>query len=102
MRTNPCLEAVTAELDRAGLRYAVHSNGHVHVTWQHGELRRRVVMSATPSSSRARWNARSDVRRILRQDGLIGARAVMSRKYAALLVRAQSIEQGREGKRMET
>jgi hypothetical protein len=69
------LDAVTAELDRVGLRYAVRTNGHVHVTWQHGELKRRIVMSASPSSNRARWNARSDVRRILRGDGLIGRRS---------------------------
>jgi hypothetical protein len=69
MRTNPCLEAVTTELDRAGVRYVVGTNGHVFVHWRHRGNRRRIVVSATPSSNRARWNARSDVRRVLRRDG---------------------------------
>jgi hypothetical protein len=38
MRSNPCLEAVTAELDHAGVRYAIGMNGHVHVTWQRRRL----------------------------------------------------------------
>jgi hypothetical protein len=71
VRSNPCLTAVTDELDRAGVRYAINMNGHVHVTWQHRGADRRIVVSATPSSDRARWNARGDVRRILRRDGLI-------------------------------
>jgi hypothetical protein len=72
MRSNPCLEAVTAELDRVGVRYAISVSGHVFVRWQHGGSMRRIVVSATPSSNHARWKARGDVRRMLRRDGLIG------------------------------
>jgi hypothetical protein len=69
MRSNPCLEAVTAELDRVGVRYVIGTNGHVFVRWRHRGGKRRIVVSATPSSNHARWNARGDVRRMLRRDG---------------------------------
>jgi hypothetical protein len=69
MTRNPCLEAVTTELDRVGVRYEIGTNGHVFVRWRHGGSERRIVVSTTPSSNRARWDARGDVRRVLRRDG---------------------------------
>ena len=53
---NPCLEAAVRELERAG-----------------GTTRavdRVVTVSATPSTPRAAWAARGDVRRLLRLDGM--------------------------------
>jgi hypothetical protein len=69
MRINPCVEAVTGELERAGLNYSIHQNRHVHIRWTHGNAERFIVVSTSPSSSNAPWRSRSDVRRVLRRDG---------------------------------
>jgi hypothetical protein len=54
------------------LPYTIRSNGHIRVSWRHGGFTRRILVSAMPSNDRARWDARGDVRRILRRDGLLG------------------------------
>jgi hypothetical protein len=70
---NPCLEAVLRELERAGVRPQVRRRGHRHlqIRWAVNGSTRLVVVSATPSSPRAAWAARGDVRRLLRLDGMI-------------------------------
>jgi hypothetical protein len=69
---NPCLDAVAAELERAGIYdYTVgRDRRHVHVRWIHGGEVRLVVVSRTPSGPGAPHSARGDVRRLLRQDGV--------------------------------
>ena len=71
---NPCLEAVVHELRAAGIRdFRVLRRGrrHLQVRWSGNGTTRMVVVSATPSGPRAAWAARGDVRRLLRQDGMI-------------------------------
>ena len=63
-------------LERAGVRgYRVLHNGrrHLKIRWavNGSTTPRLVVVSATPSSPRAAWAARGDVRRLLRLDGVI-------------------------------
>ncbi len=72
MRSNECLQMVRDELDRVGVQYTVDTGKHIHVRWRHGDADRLVVVSVSPSGNRARWNARSDVRKLLKRDGLIG------------------------------
>jgi hypothetical protein len=73
---NPCLAAVLTELERAGIHDYVVENGrrHVHVRWTCDGTLRLVVVSRTPSGPGAPRNARGDVRRLLRLDGLITGR----------------------------
>ena len=67
--------AVLAELSAAGVRdYQVRRRGrrHLQIRWAvNGTTTRLVVVSATPSTPRAAWAARGDVRRLLRLDGRI-------------------------------
>jgi hypothetical protein len=72
VRNNPCLFVVQAELERAGIRDYVVENGgrHIHVRWRSNGVARLVVVSRTPSGPGAPHNARGDVRRLLRSDGL--------------------------------
>lgn len=78
MRNNPCLEAVLTELERAGVGdYQVLHRGrrHLQVRWSANSttwaVDRVVTVSRTPSTPRAAWAARGDVRRLLRRDGMI-------------------------------
>jgi hypothetical protein len=66
---NPCVRAVLNELERAGLRCSIHQNRHVRVQWTHNGGERFVMVSTSPSSTNAPWQARADVRRMLRRDG---------------------------------
>jgi hypothetical protein len=78
VRTNPCLVAVLDELERAGVRdYTVENDRgrrHIHVRWRSNGTARLVVVTRTPGGSVAPLNARGDVRRLLRLDGLITRR----------------------------
>lgn len=70
---NLCLEAICAELDAVGIEYAVNHGGkHIRIEWEHAGEPRLMVCALTPSDRRAHMNSRSDVRAILRTDGLIG------------------------------
>jgi hypothetical protein len=78
MRNNPCLEIVLTELRAAGVRdYRVlrRRRRHLQVRWSANSTTRAVdrvvTVSATPSTPRAAWAARGDVRRLLRIDGII-------------------------------
>jgi hypothetical protein len=69
MRGNTCLTAVLAELNAAGVSYAVTRGKHWHVTA--AELgQRAIVVAVSASDHRAALNARAFVRRMLRQSGL--------------------------------
>jgi hypothetical protein len=61
MRNNPCLKAVLTELGAAGVPYQVRRRGHRHlqIRWAVNGTTRLVVVSATPSSPRAAWAART-------------------------------------------
>jgi hypothetical protein len=71
---NESLSAALEELAAAGIHHPTVSNGgkHMQVRWQtpRGQIRIFSV-ACTPSEWRASANTRSDVRRILRQDGML-------------------------------
>ena len=70
---NECVDAALAELAAAGITPAVEQGRkHIKITWQHNGEPRSYVTATTPSDYRALLNVRSDVRRILRLDGVIG------------------------------
>ena len=81
---NPCLDAALAELDAAGVRdYQLARGGkHLQVRWSvAGGVLRKMTIPGSPSDWRSPQNTRRDVRRLLREDGLIetkpnGAHAV--------------------------
>jgi Rha family phage regulatory protein len=70
--SNPCLDAVTDELERAGVQYRVDNGGkHLHVKYGPA-FQHLYVTSATPSDTRrGPLNARTDIRRHLRDFGLM-------------------------------
>lgn len=73
MLTNICIEAVCEEIRACGIEPSIWPSGkHAAITWRHGEAERVYHTALTPSDRRAHLNARSDVRRILRSDGLLG------------------------------
>ena len=64
---NSCLQAVLNELRKAGVAYRVDDRGK-HISVRIGEgLRRRLIVSRTPSDQRAGLKARAFVRRVLRE-----------------------------------
>jgi hypothetical protein len=71
---NDCLTAALAVLDEAGIRDPVVANGgkHLQLRWAtpRGE-RRCFAVSGTPSDWRTPQNTVRDLRRILREDGMI-------------------------------
>lgn len=74
LRANECVTAVTVELRRVGITPNFARGGkHWQVQWQSrtGEPR-MVTVPSTPSDFRSARNTRSDVRRILREDGMLG------------------------------
>lgn len=73
---NEVLEAVLDELAKAGVRDVVHGPGakHYQVRWEaRGNIPgpRMYVVPATPSDVRDVQNARSGIRRILKEDGML-------------------------------
>jgi Rha family phage regulatory protein len=69
--SNPCLDAVTRELDLAGVPYRVEMGGkHVHVHYGADGQHLRVV-AATPSDHRAPLNDRAGIRRELKAFGYL-------------------------------
>lgn len=74
MLTNDCIEAAVDELRSVGIEPNVrHGGKHITITWKAGATDRTVHTSATPSDFRAEKNMRHQVRRMLRDDGLIAA-----------------------------
>ena len=64
--------AVLAELGRLGIRAQVVDGGkHPMVVWEHNGQMRAQTLPSTPSCHRAKQNCVSDVRRVLRRDGVI-------------------------------
>lgn len=72
MKNEP-LAATLAELDKAGIVYQVERviNAHIRVRWRGRFGNRQISISVSPSDHRAKLNARSLVRRYLREDGAI-------------------------------
>jgi len=71
---NPCLAAALEELGKAGIRHPEIANGgkHLQLRWATAsEQRRTYRLPSSPSDWRAPENARHDVRRILRTDGML-------------------------------
>lgn len=70
---NPCLEAVTDELTKAGVPFHVEQGGK-HLRIQYGDQHQHLhVISATPSDWRAPLNERSQIRKELRQRGWLAS-----------------------------
>jgi hypothetical protein len=74
---NEELDAVLAELKRAGVRDPVVSTGgrHLQVRWQVGAVVRFYTVSISGSDWRGPRNAAAEVRRMLKGDGLLAAQA---------------------------
>lgn len=73
VRNNPCVEAIVKTLLDAGIRPEapeVTKGCHVRVRWQANGNKRQYHTGASPSDWRAPRKAASDVRRMLREDGL--------------------------------
>jgi hypothetical protein len=71
---NQELNAITTELDAAGLRYEISGGGHRHfkIRWVAPDGKPRTVTAASSSSdTNARWFARAKTRRILRAGGVL-------------------------------
>ena len=86
--SNDCLDTALAELRVVSIEPAVESGGkHIRITWLHNGHDRLFVVPRTSSDWRADANTRSDVRKILKQDGLIGAE-LLPVERPAIAVRA--------------
>ncbi len=73
MITNDCIEAVCAELRSVNIEPTVHTGGkHATITWQFNGKERHYSAPLTPSDWRAAKNSRTDIRKVLRNDGLLG------------------------------
>jgi hypothetical protein len=71
---NPCLEAALGELAKVGIRDVTRSYGgkHLQIRWRSANGAARVYsLPLTPSDFRSASNTRADIRRILREDGLL-------------------------------
>jgi hypothetical protein len=71
---NACLDAALAELDAVGIRdYQLARGGkHLQLRWTvAGRTLRMLTIPLTPSDWRSPQNTRSDLRRLLREDGLL-------------------------------
>ena len=74
MSRNPCLDIALRELGAAGIRNITQGYGskHLQLRWRvNGHPERMYSMALTPSDVRAPYNVRSDIRRLLRDDGII-------------------------------
>src|SRR5262249_17432381 len=71
---NACLDAAVAELNAVGIRdYQLARGGkHLQIRWSvNGGTMRMLTLPLTPSDWRSPQNTRSDLRRLLRHDGLL-------------------------------
>lgn len=73
MTRNECLEAILEELSSVGISPKLNYGGkHIRVSWKNGAGDSRLVTaSISPSDWRSVANHRTDVRKILRQDGYL-------------------------------
>jgi hypothetical protein len=73
---NPCLEVALRELDAAGIRDVeqVRGSKHLQLRWQvNGHGLRVYSVPGTPGDWRSSHNVRADIRRLLREDGVLAA-----------------------------
>src|SRR5215471_16551833 len=73
---NACLDVALAELDAVGIRdyQLVRGGKHLQLRWTGaGHVLRVLTIPLTPSDWRSPQNTRSDLRKLLRQDGLLEA-----------------------------
>jgi hypothetical protein len=71
---NPCLEAALRELEAAGVRDVEQVRGakHLQLRWRvDGHGLRVYSVPGSPSDWRSSHNVRADIRRMLREDGLL-------------------------------
>jgi hypothetical protein len=70
---NPCLDAALAELDAVGIRDYQLARGskHLQVRWTVAGVLRMMIIPGSPSDWRSPANTRRDMRRLLREDGLL-------------------------------
>ena len=70
---NPCLDAALAKLDAVGIRNYQLARGskHLQVRWTVAGVLRMMTIPGSPSDWRSPANTRRDMRRLLREDGLI-------------------------------
>jgi hypothetical protein len=70
---NPCLDTALTELDAVGIRdYQLARGGkHLQLRWAFNGQLRMLTIPITPSDWRSRHNTRSDLRKMLRADGLL-------------------------------
>lgn len=80
-KRNPCVDAAVSALREGGVYdfQIVPGGKHLQLRWSHGGGTRFCAISATPSDRRAPQNTRADVRKILKQDGLIKEPAPVER-----------------------
>jgi hypothetical protein len=75
MMRNECLSAALQELSAAGIRDVKQAYGgkHLQLRWEavNGAGQRMYSLPLTPSDIRSAANTRADVRRILREDGML-------------------------------
>lgn len=72
---NPCLEIALRELEAVGIRDVEQVRGgkHWQLRWQVNEHGLRVyTIPGTPGDWRSPHNVRAEIRRMLREDGLLG------------------------------
>lgn len=73
---NPCVQAIVGELDACRIPYTVEVSGgsHAKIKWQAGQHKRLYFTGWSPSDWRAPKKARADVRRMLKQDGVLAGK----------------------------
>ena len=73
---NPCLDAALRELEAAGVRDVEQVRGgkHWQLRWQvNGHGLRICTLPGTPGDWRSVHNTRAEIRRMLREDGVLAA-----------------------------
>jgi hypothetical protein len=71
---NECLEIALRELKAVGVRdiEQAHGSKHLQLRWRvNGREVRFYTLPCTPSDVRSPHNVRSDIRRLLREDGVL-------------------------------
>jgi hypothetical protein len=70
MRRNQCLDVALAELEAAGIRdyQLAHGSKHLQLRWSVGGRSMRML---TIPFSPGDWRSRSDIRKLLRLDGML-------------------------------
>lgn len=72
IQRNECLAVTTRELERHGITYMVeHGGKHLRLIWLANGRNHRTTVPCTSSDWRSAYNARSDLRRQMREAGVI-------------------------------